>query len=1171
MNINCKTIPVFLLLLGFTFKMQSQTLYFNEVVSSNSIYQDEYGDYPDWFELYNASSSAISLLNWTCSDDLEEPAKWAFPDISIAPDTYLQVWASAKDKDVSQSFRTLVNQGDEFRYLLPNEMVPNEWLDLNFDDSVWLEGLSGFGYGDGDDNTFIPAGTSSIFLRKTFTVTDVDNIESLILDLDYDDGFVAYINGVEIARANITGLYPAYNAPTLTDREAQMYLGGLPERFTASNIAGLLQEGENILCVQAHNISSTSSDFTIIPFLSAVYSSPSNDGISPPAILSLNDISAYHTNFKLSSGGESLYLFDSDGDFVDSLVLPALPANIAVGYSAAQYGDLKYFDQLSPAAVNPGPGYLGISDGTIEFSHPGGLTGPLSLTLSGVDANSTIHYTLDATLPTEASPVYNGAIAISDNTVIRARVFKEDFLPAQAQTRSYILNASHELPVLLLTADPFDFFDEETGIYMFGNSYQPAYPFFGANFWEDQERPIHFALYQEDGALEADYDAGAKIFGGWSRAQDQRSLSLFARNQYGFNEFDNAFFEDRPHDTYQALVLRNSGNDWGRTMMRDAVLTGLMKGADLECQAYRPMVTYFNGEYWGIYNMREKVNEHFLSAKWGVGPDEIDLLEADGSAIHGSNEDYLNLLDFIGSADLSIPANYDLVSSQIDLENYALYQAAQIYFGNTDWPGNNIKYARPHGGKWRWILYDTDFGFGTWDEGDFVHNTLGFALEPNGPVWPNPSWATFLFRQLTETIPFRNMFVNRLADEMNSRFLLERVSEHIDSLAGRIESEVPDHFGRWGVFPPGGWLNLVNWMKNFGEMRQPYLKQYVLDEFDLSAYHELNIEITDLSEGWVQVNSLKIEENNWEGDYFQGVPILVTANAKPGYIFSHWEGDIINSTEASLSIDMFSTMNLRPVFEVNAGAVIVINEINYNSVDAADTGDWIELYNSSSSDFDLSGWIMKDDDDTHSFSIPQGTIIEGDGYLILTRDQESFDSVFPNSGSLAGDFDFGLSRNGDAVRLYDADSVLVDEVYYLPDAPWPTLADGQGYTLELISPDLDNSLAESWISNNLYGSPHRENTLVNTNNLAEDEFRIVTYPNPFSAQINLGLNMKADATILINLFNHNGQLAEQIKQTHLSAGYHLVTADLSHLPAGVYHAKVMVDGFAPVTLKWIKL
>lgn len=1169
MKLDTRSFFCLFLFLIITQSAQSQLIHFNEVVTSNSTFQDEEGDFPDWFELYNSSDTIINLDNWTCSDDIEDPTKWYFPDLDLGPDSYVQLWASGKDRG-GLVFRTLVNQGDTFNYLLPTQAVDNQWKDMGFDDSAWEMGISGFGYGDGDDNTELPYGSSSVFLRKTFTIANAEDVEALILDIDYDDGFVAYVNGQEIARANISGLFPAFDVFTQTDHEAQMYFGGLPERFSISDIDGLLLDGENVLSIQAHNISNASSDFTIIPFLTAVYNSASNDGISPPAILALDEVSAIHTNFKISSAGENLYLFDAFGDIVDSLNIPDLPANVSAGYLPDQFDEIRYFDVLTPAAVNDAESYLGISSADILFSHPGGLTNPLSLSLSGVDPSASIHYTLDATLPTEASPVYTGPIMVDENTVIRARVYEEDFLPSRAQTRSYILNESHDLPVLLLTANPSDFFDEETGIYTFGDSYDPGYPHFGANFWQDWERPIHFALYKEDGSMEASYDAGVKIFGGWSRAQAQRSLALFARNQYGYSEFNNAFFENRPYESYQALVLRNSGNDWNNAMLRDAALTGLMQGTDLEYQAYRPMVVYLNGEYWGIQNLREKVNEHFLADKWGVSPDEIDLLELDGGIIHGDNADYLNLLEFLDSEDLSIVENFDWVDSQIDLDNFALYQVAQIYFNNRDWPGNNIKFARHQGGKWRWILYDTDFGFGIWDDGDYVVNTLGFALEPNGPGWPNPSWSTFLLRTLTESIEFRNLFVNRFADEMNSRFLNTRVVEHIDSLALNIASEIPAHFERWGA-SSGNWWNRINAMKNFANERQYYMKSHILNEFGLPAYHRLNIEIEDLAEGWVQVNSLKIEENDWGGDYFQEVPITVSAVARPGYEFLYWEGISNGASDPYLQINMQSVMNLKPVFQVSNSTAVVINEINYNAADDQETGDWVELYNTSGSNLDLSAWVMKDDDDTHSFVFPDETVIEANGFLILTRSQSDFSTFYPNIEPVLGDFDFGLSSEGDAVRLFNANEELVDVVNYLPDSPWPSTPNGEGFTLELLSPELDNSLPESWAPVNANGSPNQINVMVNTEDISSRDFELLSYPNPFSDYLNITLGIERSTEVNIKLYNQNGSFVIDLHNGILKAGEHVLQSNLGHLSRGVYYAKVHIGNYLPKTIKIVKL
>ena len=252
--------------------LNAQTIRINEVVSSNSVYFDEDGDTPDWIELHNFGTQDVSLENWSISDDLSDLSKWNFPNITIPANDYLLLWASDKDRVQITTSRTLVNQGDLYNYLIPNSEPSSNWTDLNFNDSSWDSGPSGFGYADGDDTTLLPNGTLSVYLRKEFSVTNVDDIISLILDIDYDDAFVAYINGVEIARDNINGVPPPYNASTNQDHEAQIYNGGLPDRFSVPNFSSILVEGTNVLAIQAHNVSSTSSDFTIIPFLSAVYS-----------------------------------------------------------------------------------------------------------------------------------------------------------------------------------------------------------------------------------------------------------------------------------------------------------------------------------------------------------------------------------------------------------------------------------------------------------------------------------------------------------------------------------------------------------------------------------------------------------------------------------------------------------------------------------------------------------------------------------------------------------------------------------------------------------------------------------------------------------------------------------------------------------------------------------
>ena len=1148
----------------------SQNIRINEIVASNFIHFDEDGDTPDWIELYNYGSNSISLNNWNISDDEDDDEPWIFPDISLDPDEYLLLWASSKNKSEINYIRTLIDHGDEFKYLIPNANIPY-WNTLDFNDENWDSGQSGFGYGDNDDETEIPFGTISVYLRKEFSISDVSLMQGLILDIDYDDGFVAYINGVEIARANVNGSPPNYNTTTPAEHEASIYGGGIPNRFAIDNPQDFLVNGENILSIQVHNISDESSDLTIIPFLSAIYSDLTDEGIIPPEILDLNPESFLHTNFKISSG-ETIYLRNSLNMLVDSVTIENLIADVSYGVSINS-NDFVYFEETTPGEQNDEEEFDGVLISEVIFSHDGGaVSSPISLTLQA-NEDEEIRYTEDNTEPKSSSILYNGPIDISSNTIIRAKAFKNHFISAYSNTRSYFFNISHDIPFVSLVTNPLNLFDNDYGIYVFGDEYNPSYPHFGANFWEDWERPVHFSFYNVDGALSANYNAGVKIFGGWSRAQGQRSLSIFARGGYGVSEFEYPFFENANYDEFQSLVLRNSGNDWLRSNIRDIATTSLMQGSGLDYQKHTSVASYINGEYWGIYHMREKTSEHMLASKHNVDADEIDLLELNAEIVDGDNQEYIELRNFVQENDLSIQSNYEYVENQIDIENFIMYNVAQIYIDNRDWPGNNIKYWKHSEGKWRWIFYDTDFSFSgqwwsSWDlDYAYNYNTLEFALNPNGGSWPNPPWSTLFLRRLVENLEFRNKFINRYADEMNSRFLPDAVINHFTNIYDSILSEISNHLDRWNS--SSDIYYYVDRMNNFAANRQPQAKLHILEEFDLPDYHNITIINDTPNYGYVRVNNnLLIQQENWGGDYFEEVPITLKAIPESGYEFSHWSGEV-DSEENEIILDINQDADIQAHFIPGTELNIVINEINYKSSDDFDTGDWIELYNPNSDSMDISNWVFKDDNDSNTYTIPQGTNIPGDGYIVIVRDINNFSDYFPEITNIIGEFDFGLSSSGDGIRIYNSDNELQDEVNYLSSDPWPDLSNGGGYTLELISPSLDNSLPESWANVNLHGSPDEINTST-ASTIDIDLGNTIVFPNPFDKEINLYLTMKNSSNVQISLFDIRGVKIIDIFNGSLNSGTHSIKSNVEVLSAGLYILEIITSDGIRNNYKLIK-
>ena len=610
-----------------------------------------------------------------------------------------------------------------------------------------------------------------------------------------------------------------------------------------------------------------------------------------------------HTNFKLNRDGETLLLFDATGSLVDRLLVAGIPPDVSIGIPPGG-GEAVVFGEPTPGSANPPSDATGVITEPVRFSRPSGRYGAFELRLSGAPTGGTIRYTTDGVIPTATSTLYTGPVGVDDHVVIRARTFAPGRLPSPVATCSYIIDDAHELDVVSLVTEPDNFFSGEDGIYVLGDGYTGTEPpFHNSNIWQDREVPVFLDFLPLGDGTTFSQDLGTKVFGGWSRSNDQRSLSLFARNRYGRGSMDYPFFTDRPYTNYEALILRNSGNDWAATMMADATMTGLMEGSAVDVQAYRPVATYLNGEYWGLYNLREKVNEHFIAARHSLDPDSIDILERNAEIVEGSNVDYLALRELIATGDLTDSATFSTVANQIDLTSFTQFNVAQIYFDNRDWPGNNLKFWRAQrpGAKWRYVLFDTDFGAGIYNREAYEANTLKFALETDGPVWPNPPWSTLILRRLLGNDSYRRYFINQFADEMNTRFLPEAVHALANRNADRIATEMPTTMERWQQYRD--WWDHIDRLRRYFTERPRFMRQFIQEEFDLPAVHSAAVAIDDTTRGYVELNSLEIVAPEWVGDYFQGVPIRVKAVPKSGYQFHHWEGDAVGRP-AEFTVDL---------------------------------------------------------------------------------------------------------------------------------------------------------------------------------------------------------------------------------------------------------------------------
>ncbi len=1066
-----------------------QTLVFNEIMSSNiESAPDEDGDYPDWVEIFNTGNVPLSLDGYGLSDDPDLLNKWIFPPVILDARSHLLIFASGKDRRAWASHNeTVINHGDEWKYHIGTSESPTEWRELGFDDSGWLSGRSGFGFGDSDDSTIVEMGITSLYIRKSFNVEELDSVVYALLHVDYDDAFVAYLNGHEIARSNIgtPDSIPAFDDVAIMNHEALIYQGLSPELYVVNNFRDVLVEGTNLLAIQVHNADPGSSDLSLIPFFTlGMNHRPA--GANGLADILKESLVPLHTNFKIKSDGERIFLSDSTGNEIDDVNVNSMPVDISYGRYPDGRSNWYYFDSPSPRAENSPLGKLNVSD--LPELHPtaGLFSTPFEVAIIPPSPNSTIYYTVNGASPTILSDVYSLPIPVNSSTVIRAMVVEPQSVPSSIQTNSYIFYDT-DLPIISLSTDPVNLFSAETGIYVLGNDYDTIPPHYGANYWQDWERPVHVEFFEPDGWLGFSVDAGVKIHGGWTRFFPQKSLALYLRSRYGTSTgIEYQIFPDVDIDKFESIILRTSGSDWDHTMFRDALLTGLVKDYDIDVQAYRPAVVFINGEYWGIHNIREKTNEHYIASHHNVNPDSVDIYNLWGGVLHGYWNAYDELFGFLNNNTLVDSANYAYVSSLINVDNYLTYNVTDIYVENSDWPGNNYKFYKPRypDGKWRWFLYDTDFGFGLHGDTAYAVNTLEIATDPNGVGWPNPPESTFLLRKMLENDQFERDFINRFADMMNVNFDTTRVMKFIDSLRAGIESEIPYHLARWGR-NIDEWNEKVAELPYFARRRPEHMRQHLIDKFNLSGTSSFNISIFPPDAGIVQINSIVPTDYPWEGTYFQRNSICVSAYPKPGFKFAYYGGDLLSYSQM-MDAYVLTDMDVVAVFEAfpDSGKPVVINEINYNSDRRFDTEDWVELY-AQYGDHDLSRFILRDGNDNNQFIFPEGTTLLQGQYLIVVRDSTDFDSLFPNVENVIGDMDFNFSNNGEQIRLYDARGGLYDSIAFNDSNSWPQGTDGGGHTLELIDPMLSGDSSAHWRASPLpHGSPGRDHDYHSPPNFA---------------------------------------------------------------------------------------
>ncbi len=884
-----------------------------------------------------------------------------------------------------------------------------------------------------------------------------------------------------------------------------------------------------------------------------------------------------HANFKLSADGESIGLFDPAVQLIDTLTYSLQQTDISFGRFPNGANDWFKFSPATPASANLESGIFNILPAPAISQQSGFYQTTISVSASHSLTDVTIHFTNDGSIPTSSSNVYSIPLQIDSTSVLRFRAFKDDFTPSITETRTYFINETTDLPVFSLVTDPANFFSDTSGIYVIGTNGIIGNCSTGPRNWnQDWERPVSLEFFEFDKSLAFRVNTGAKIFGGCSRLYPEKSLGFYFRGEYGNDKLRYRLFDDIPVYEYNNFILRSSGQDWWRTMFRDGMVQTLIEqGMKLDYQDYRPSILFINGDYWGIHNIREKFNEHYVFYHHGVNKDNLDIVEI-AKGVSGNNGDlvaYNEMITFLSTKNMAYSPNYEYIKSIVDMDEYIDYQIAQIYAANGDWPGSNMKLwrERVQGSKWRWMIYDLDFTFGGNAQGLATTNTLAQATATNGPDWPNPPWSTLMLRKLLDNPDFKNEFIQRFAAHVSTTFEPNHVLAVIDSLAGNIASEIPRHKERWpqSISFGNSWQELVDIMRNFAIDRPANARVHFYSKFGISGSSSLIISRNNPEWGKIFTNTVEIKNNGSTTVFFKDIPIRIKALPMPGYRFVQWEG-ISNSTSPEIFVVLSTNSTLTAVFEPAELTVtsIVINEINYKSSVVFDTEDWVEFYNPDNNAVDISGWKFVDDDITNQFIFPGGTILGADDYLVLCRDTIKFKLLYPNQNKTLGNLSFGLSSDGDHIMLKDNSGNLIDEVTYSSSGLWTPLPNGNGPTLSLINPQLDNTLAESWKASGFSGTPGYLNDIYTKtekeNDLVPTEFVLYqNYPNPFNPSTSIQYAISSMQFVTLKVYDLLGREVATLVNEEKPAGSYNVEFRMQNLElsSGIYFYKLQAGSF----------
>ena len=1139
------------------------------LASNGSGLKDEDGDRSDWIEVYNPTSSPVSLLGWYLTDDSANKTKWQFPNVSLAAGERIVVFASTKDravanaelhtnfslnangeylalvkpngtettseldpypkqkKDVSYGVggtsTSQVSDQSPLSYLLTtpaNDAQGDSWTEHDYDQQGWTTPADPGPIGFDNNNDYpievdVGAGTVDLWIRYSFNIADASLINDLALSARYDDGFTAYLNGVQIAGQN--------NTAPVAAGESNGF-----ENFNVSAFVSSLRTGNNVLAIRVYNASSSSSDMLFIPRLTT----QSTD-----------------TSYKFSS-------------------------------------------TPTPGAVNTNQSASGFVADTKFFRGRGFYTSTFDEIVTCNTLGATIIYTTDGSEPSlsngtqvpapDAQTAPTATISISTTTTLRVSAFKTDFLSSGIDTQTYIFSsdvvnqsasptgwptgnvngqkmvygmdspaninstaaevksALEDIPSISIVTDQGNLLNNSNGIYV-----NPG------NHGETWERPASVEMIFPPGYTDPDGNldgfgstCGLRIRGGFSRTKSnpKHSFRLFFKQKYGDSDLDYKLFGSEGASSFKRIDFRTaqnyawslpSGNPGSRnTFIRDVFNRDSQRDLGGTYTRSRYFHLYLNGLYWGLYMTQERADAHFGDSYLGGRDEDYDTIKSSGSSggytTEATNGDLAgsawettwnlskNVRDAVStdnaayfqlqgknSSGVVVPAQ----QNYLDVESLIDYMMVVFYSGSADspltlsggasnnWYGMRNRVTNEHG--FRFFVHDTEHSMDSSNRTDVT-----------GPYSPGQSDALnrsnpqYLHEYLANNDEYKLKFADRAHAAFHNGGALSN-SEALARIAKRestIDTAIIAESARWGdersegPYTRADWVTAISNMENWLNGRQAtVINQLKADDLypdtDPPNYSDHGIVFSSSY-------SLQITNPNSQGTIYyttDGSDPRAVGGGITGIAYSSSlnltanttvKSRVLNNGEWSALTEAEFTKGSTP-----SSSNLVVSEFSYHGAPTTAGGldgddyDFIEIQNVGSTPMDLTTLRLNLGVIFDFSTVPQlqRTLSAGER-AIICEDVTAFQSRYGNSLNVLGQWSGGLSNGGETIRFIVEGSTptTVLDFTYDDKLPWPPHADGEGYTLVLIDPDSlpNHNEASNWrCSTQLHGSPGTADSL----------------------------------------------------------------------------------------------